>query len=548
MKIALVQMNPTIGDFHGNIERMQSFLEEASKQKCDIVIFPELSFIGYPPRDFLDRPAFVEDSIRCWPLLERMSSETDIICGAISKNNDLYGKPYFNSVLYFSSGKLRAQAHKQLLPFYDVFDEERYFEPGRKTVVVSVKGLRLGLTICEDIWNHEGILPRKFYPKDPVEDLKGLGVDMVINIAASPYFVGKMEKIMNPLLSRVASEIGAPVVYVNQVGGNDELIFQGCSMVYLADGSVAAKAASFKEDLIVFDLDKKTGEFRDRSAMEVEEVVEALCMGLRDYMRKCGFDKVVLGLSGGIDSSVAACIARLSLGKDRVLGVGLPGPYSSPESLEDAHELAKRLEIGWDVVSIRPLFNVACEALASLFEGLDPDITEENIQARLRGLVLMAISNKFGRLLLSTGNKSELAVGYCTLYGDMNGGLAILGDVPKTMVYRIGHYFRDKYGWIPERVLTKAPSAELKPNQTDQDTLPPYDVLDRILELYIEENMGEQEIVAQGFDADTVREVIFMVEKNEYKRRQAPPVLKVTSKAFGSGRRMPIAHGYRPWK
>lgn len=548
MKIGLAQTNPLIGDFLANVKKMALMSEEARRRGCDLVIFPELSVIGYPPRDLLDKPAFFEDSTRVLPTFENISNEIAIVFGLITRNESPQGKPYRNTAFFMEKGKVIAGAHKRLLPFYDVFDEERYFEPGEETTAVLWKDYRFGLTICEDIWNREGILPRKFYTVDPVEDLKKLSVAAVINIAASPYFWGKIEHVMVPLLKRVARETEAPVIYVNQVGGNDELIFQGHSMVVAPSGEIICRAASFREDLVVFDLEglsHMSGELREEYSNRVDELIDALVLGIRDYAQKCGFSGVVIGLSGGIDSAVTATLAVLALGRDKVIGVAMPGPYSSPESLEDAQALADRLGITFHVVPIVDMFQTTCGALANVFKGLPPDVTEENIQARLRGLVLMAISNKFGVLLLSTGNKSELAVGYCTLYGDMNGGLAAIGDVPKTLVYDIARRINERYDWIPRRIIEKPPSAELRPNQRDQDTLPPYDLLDAILDLYINENLSGDEIVRRGFDRVTTEKVIGMIVKNEYKRRQAPPVLKVTSKAFGSGRRMPIAHGYK---
>lgn len=544
MKIGLAQIDSTIGDFRGNVERMIIMSEEAYRKGCDLIIFPELSIVGYPPRDLLDKPSFVEQSIQVLPLVQRISQDIGIIFGMITRNEGHLGKPYRNTAVFMYKDKIIAEAHKRLLPFYDVFDEERYFEPGTETTVLSWKGFNFGLTICEDIWNREGILPRRFYPLDPVDDLKRRSLSAVINIAASPYFINKMEKVMEPLLAKVAKETSAPVIYVNQVGGNDELIFQGHSMVVLPTGEVVCRAASFKEDLVVFDLEAMRGELRSDYSSSIDQLIDALVLGIKDYVRKCSFPGVVLGLSGGIDSAVTAALAVLALGSDKVWGIAMPGPYSSPESLEDATELSRRLGIRFHVVPIVEMFKATCEGLSDIFKGLPFDVTEENIQARLRGLVLMAISNKFGLLLLSTGNKSELAVGYCTLYGDMNGGLAVIGDVPKTLVYDIAERLNSRYGWIPRRIIEKPPSAELRPNQRDQDTLPPYDILDAILELYIGENLSFEDIVNRGFDPETTKRVIRMVVRNEYKRRQAPPVLKVTSKAFGSGRRMPIAHGY----
>lgn len=546
MRIAVGQVNPLIGDFRGNLEKMARMVDLARDEGCDLIIFPELSLVGYPPMDLLERPAFVDESIKCWEALARMSDAIGLIAGVVSRNNAGEGKPYHNSLLFLHKGRPVALIHKRLLPFYDVFYEERYFEPGKETGYVEWQGSRLGLTICEDIWNRDGILPRRYYPFDPVEELKSKPLDILVNIAASPYFHGKMDRVIVPLLRGVAREVNAPIVFVNQVGGNDELIFQGRSMVCLPTGDIVAQARSFEEDMIVFDTNSLSGDLREAYRDDVDEVIDALCLGLRDYMGKCGFGKVVIGMSGGVDSAVTACIAAMSIGPEKVMGVGLPGPYSSRESLEDAYEVAKRLGIEWAVVPITGLYDAVLLSMADMFSGMAPDVTEENIQARLRGLVLMAISNKFGRLLLSTGNKSELAVGYCTLYGDMNGGLALLGDVPKTFVYAIARRIKEKFGWIPERVITKPPSAELRPNQRDQDTLPPYELLDAILELYLEENRSIREIVSLGYDEKVVREIVSMVERNEYKRRQAPPVLKVTTKAFGLGRRIPIAHGYKP--
>lgn len=546
MRIALAQLNPLIGNFSGNIEKMAYMVSTARSRGCDLVIFPELSFIGYPPLDLVDRPAFVEESIEYWEYIARLSNGVGIICGAISKNSASSGKPYHNSLFFFHNGRLLVQAHKRLLPFYDVFDEERYFEPGKESIWFEWQGERIGCTICEDIWNRDGILPRRYYPYDPVEEFRGKNLSILINIAASPYFHGKTDTVIVPLLRGISAELNASVIYVNQVGGNDELIFQGRSMVCLPSGLIPVQARPFCEDVVLFDKGNLSGDFNEAYSNDVDEVIDALCLGLKDYTQKCGFDRVIIGMSGGIDSTVTACIAAISIGADRVLGVGLPGPYSSRESFEDAMEVARRLGMEWATIPITGLYDAVMESLAHIFINTTADVTEENIQARLRGLILMAISNKYGRLLLSTGNKSELAVGYCTLYGDMSGGLSILGDVPKTFVYAIARRLQDKYDWIPERVIRKPPSAELRPHQKDEDTLPSYEILDAILELYVERNMSLREIVAKGFDEAIVRGVVEMIEGNEYKRRQAPPVLKVTTKAFGLGRRVPIAHGYKP--
>jgi NAD+ synthetase len=409
---------------------------------------------------------------------------------------------------------------------------------------VDFKGERLGITICEDLWNVADFLPHPYYRCNPVQELKEASAKVLINISASPYHKSKSAWV-SELLKRQAMQTGMQFAYVNQVGGNDELIFQGHSMVWDETGRLAARAADFEEDMIVYDTDTREGERHGRDLEPAEEVLDALVLGLRDYARKCGFKSAVLGLSGGIDSAVTACLAVMAFGSGQVLGVGMPGPYNAPESLTDAEELARRLGISFQVVPIGELFHQAVGALQPAFGGLPPDVTEENLQARLRGLTLMALSNKFNHLLLNTGNKSELAVGYCTLYGDMNGGLSVLGDVPKTLVYILAQQLNKQYGWIPERTISRPPSAELRPDQKDQDSLPPYEVLDAILTAYVEQRLTLDEIVAQGWEPELVRWVIRRVDLNEYKRWQAPPVLRVTTKAFGTGRRLPIAHGYR---
>jgi NAD+ synthase (glutamine-hydrolysing) len=467
-----------------------------------------------------------------------------VICGVVSENEEVPGKPYHNTALFFADGALIAMAKKRLLPSYDVFDEERYFEPGDRTTWVDFKGERLGITICEDIWNVADYLPRPLYHCDPLRELREADVEVHINISASPYHVGKAA-LVGQLLQTQAQQSNQQVLYVNQVGGNDELIFQGHSMAWDKTGKIVACAADFKEDFIVYNTNTCRGDFHNSNLGPTDEVIEALVLGLRDYSRKNGFQKAVVGLSGGIDSALVACLATLALGVENVLGVGMPGPYNAPQSLDDARELARRLGIVFEVVGIDNLFGEALRTLGPVFTNSPPDVTEENLQARLRGVILMSLSNKFNRLLLSTGNKSEVAVGYCTLYGDMNGGLAVIGDIPKTMVYDLARKLNEKHQWIPEPILTKAPSAELRPNQKDQDTLPPYDVLDAILSAYVERRLPVEEIIARGWDEELVRWVVRHVNRNEYKRWQAPPILRVTSKAFGIGRRNPIAQGYR---
>jgi NAD+ synthetase len=544
MRIALAQINPTIGDFSGNTRKMLHNIGRALREKCDLVVFPELSLTGYPPRDLLDKPSFVTSSLPFWEEIKQASRDIGVIAGGVTNNEQGSGKSYHNSVLFFSDGQLLAVGHKRLLPFYDVFDEERYFEPGKESVSLDFKGERIGLTVCEDIWNVSDFLPHPFYHCDPVCELKAAEVGILINISASPYHEGKGAWVSN-LLQAHAVRHHLQVLYVNQVSGNDELIFHGHSMVWDETGRLAARCTDFSEDFVIYDTVTRQGEIHDVSSDRASEIIGALTLGLRDYARKCGFKKAVLGLSGGVDSALTACIAALALGPENVMGVAMPGPFNSPDSLEDAEDLARRIGIDFKTVPLRDLFQQALTTLQPAFEGYPPDVTEENLQARLRGLILMAFSNKFNSLLLSTGNKSEMAVGYCTLYGDMNGGLAVLGDVPKTLVYELAFKLNAQYAWIPERTLTRAPSAELRPDQTDQDTLPPYDVLDAILVAYVEKRLPFKDIVSLGWDPELVRWIISRVDRNEYKRWQAPPIIRVTTKAFGIGRRNPIAHGYR---
>lgn len=543
MRIALGQIDPLIGDFAGNTDKILKLVEVARRQHCDLIAFPEMSIIGYPPRDLLDKRGFVTDSIRYWDHIRAASIGIGILFGAVSVNEGS-GKPFHNSAVFYENGELLAIGHKMLLPSYDVFDEERYFEPGKSSAWVEFRGHKVGITVCEDIWNVSDYLPRPLYHCDPVCELQKAAVDILVNISASPYHLGKADWVTQ-LLKGHAVKSRAHLLYVNQVGGNDELIFQGRSMVFDPSGNLLASCADFREDLLIYDTQAGHSLPGTEPRPDISwEVIEALVLGLSDYARKCRFTRAVVGLSGGIDSALTACVAALALGAENVLGVAMPGPYNAPESLADARELSSRLGIEFEVVSIEDLFALSLKSLKPVFGDLPADFTEENLQARLRGMVLMSISNKFGRLLLSTGNKSEIAVGYCTLYGDMNGGLSVLGDVPKTMVYQLSRLINERYGWIPERTLSRAPSAELRPDQTDQDTLPPYDILDGILAAYVEERLPFRDIVARGFNPEVVKWVIRRVEFNEYKRWQAPPILRVTTKAFGIGRRNPIAHGY----
>lgn len=547
MRIAMAQIDPYIGDFKGNAQKICNFVELARKESCDLVIFPEMSLIGYPPRDLLDKPSFVRNSRKYWEDIGEASRGIGVIFGAVTENENGTGKPYHNSALFFADGKLLAVAHKMLLPSYDVFDEERYFEPACQATWVDFRGERLGITVCEDIWNVPDFLPRPLYHCDPISELHKASVSILINISASPYHVNKAVW-ASKLLKSHAGESHTQVIYVNQVGGNDELIFHGHSMIWDEEGNLVASAADFKEDFVVYDTKMRKGQVRAAIEDEASQVIEALVLGLRDYAGKNRFGKAVIGLSGGVDSALTACIAVLALGAENVLGVGMPGPYNAPESLDDARELAQRLGIRFETVPIGQMFDAALKTMSIVFKDVPPDVTEENLQARIRGIILMAISNKFNRMLLSTGNKSEIAVGYCTLYGDMNGGLSVLGDVPKTMVYELAAKLNEQYGWIPQRTVTRAPSAELRPDQKDQDTLPPYDVLDSILADYVEKRLPAEEIVARGWDSKLVKWVTDRVDRNEYKRWQAPPILRVTTKAFGIGRRNPIAHGYREGK
>ena len=545
MRIGLAQINPTVGAFAANCEQILRSTERAAREGCDLVVFPEMALVGYPPQDLLDREGFVQESLASWRRIAEASRDVAILCGVVAPNESGAGKPYHNAALFCSGGRVERVLAKRLLPSYDVFDEERYFEPGTESACVDFGGLRLGVTVCEDVWTREPFVPDRRYRFDPVREVAQHGPDLLLNISASPYHTGKPERIRE-LLALHAREHKLPVLHVNQVGGNDELIFHGRSMVLDRQGKVTARGADFAEDFILWDSSGSEGAPPlESAATEEAEISGALELGLRDYIAKCGFNRVVLGLSGGIDSAVTACLAVSALGAGNVRTVALPGPYNDPVSLELSRELAANLGTAFDVIPIEELYHTANQVLEPLFQGLQRDVTEENVQARLRGLLLMAVSNKFGELLLNTGNKSELAVGYCTLYGDMNGGISVLGDVPKTTVYEIARLMNEERSWIPEGIIARPPSAELSPGQKDEDSLPPYHVLDDILCAYLEENLSLEQIAARGYDARTAEWVIHRIYGNEYKRRQGPPVLRVTSKAFGMGRRLPIAHGYR---
>ena len=550
MKIALAQLNPTVGDLEGNARRILAAYRRAAAAGADLVVAPELSLLGYPPRDLLLKPRFVADNLAA---LERLVGEigrTGLLVGFADRTVGTHGLPIHNSAALLAEGRILAKKHKSLLPMYDVFDELRYFEPGRGAHVVEFGGLRLGLSICEDIWTQEADAgpAARFYHGNPVAELVEAGADLLVNMSASPFQMGKAAR-RRDVVRTQARKYKRPVVYVNQVGGNDELVFDGASFAMDASGALVAALSAFEEDLAIAEIPGGRPLAAEPEPMpDVVAVRRALVLGLGDYVRKCGFKDVVLGLSGGVDSSVVACLAAEALGAPHVTGVAMPSRYSSPHSLEDAEAVARNLGIRFLVIPIERPHQAMEAALAEAFKGARPDVTEENVQARIRGNMLMALSNKFGWLVLSTGNKSEVAVGYCTLYGDMAGGLAVISDVPKTLIYELARQVNADAPkpLIPERVLTKPPSAELKPNQTDQDSLPPYDVLDAILDLYVRQEKSRDEIVEAGFDSDTVARVIRLVDRNEYKRRQAAPGLKVTSRAFGVGRRMPIAQGYDP--
>ncbi|MDZ7700081.1 MAG: NAD+ synthase [Deltaproteobacteria bacterium] len=544
MKIAICQTNPVIGDFEHNTALMLDALRRAEDLGCLLAIFPEMALSGYPPKDLLEKSAFIEENR---VQLEKLASHTtriSVLCGYVARNPVRVGKPLINSAAFLDGGSVAATGGKRLLPSYDVFDETRYFEPAPESLIFAMEGIRCGVTICEDIWAENAALGVPHYTVDPVGDLTRVGIDCLINISASPYSINKIE-LRYEMLRHLSRKYGFSTVYCNQVGGNDDLLFDGASMVVDPEGRLIRMAGEFEPDLIVWDTESLYTEIKDPWPHEVESIRKGLVMGTRDYILKCGFKKALVGLSGGIDSALVACIAVQALGSENVTGVSMPSPYTSDRSRTDARELAGNLGIRFEEIPIQPIMAGYEETLAHLFKGTAPDETEENIQARIRGNILMAISNKFGALLLATGNKSELAVGYCTLYGDMAGALAVIGDVPKTTCYRLAHHINKDKIRIPESILSRPPSAELKPDQLDQDTLPPYDLLDEILKAAIEEKLGFEEIVARGHDPSLVEDILRRLVVNEYKRAQAPPVLKMSSRAFGYGRRYPIARARR---
>ncbi|HOX02614.1 MAG TPA: NAD+ synthase [Candidatus Paceibacterota bacterium] len=543
MNVALAQVNSAVGDFAGNTAKIRAAYAQGVQAGADLVVAPELAIPGYPPRDLLLRPEFIGQNLAALEDLARAVGSAGLLAGFAGRNDRAPGRPATNAVALLRNGRVEAIREKTLLPTYDVFDEDRYFEPADTNAPVDFQGCPLGLTICEDVWNDEDFWRERRYRRDPAINLVQQGARILFNVSASPWHLGK-ETTRHAMLANLASKARVPVVYVNLVGGNDELVFDGRSLAFNRDGALIAQAAMFAEDLVLVDLDAAPP-CASAEAPDEEKLHRALVLGLRDYLQKCGFQRALLGLSGGIDSALTACLAVDALGSAEVWGVALPSQFSSAGSLDDARQLARNLGIRYDVIPIQSAFATLRAELAPVFAGHPEDVTEENLQARLRGVILMALSNKFGGLLLTTGNKSELAVGYCTLYGDMCGGLAVLSDLPKTMVYRLARWINRDREIIPTASITKPPSAELRPNQTDQDSLPPYDVLDAILDAYIVEGLSPQAIANRGHDPATVRQVIRLVSRAEFKRRQAAPGLKVTSKAFGVGRRIPIAQRFR---
>jgi len=541
VKIALGQINPTVGDFSGNAAKIIDFSQRAQSAGAGLILFPELSVCGYPPRDLVERSSFVA---RNQETAARIAAETRgiaVICGLVTPAQSDTGKAVMNSAALLMDGRIAFVQSKMLLPTYDVFDEMRNFAPARSQELFSFCGKRMALTICEDAWNDKQFWSRRLYAADPVASLMQAGGNFLLNISGSPFWIGKRE-LRHDMLASIALQHKVPVAFVNQVGGNDSLVFDGSSLVLNPEGKIISQGRSFEEDLIYFDSNSLTGEMHEQIAGDDASAYAALVLGTRDYMRKCGFHKAIIGLSGGIDSALTAVIAADAVGPENVIGVGMPGPYSSRGSIEDARILAQNLGIRFELLSINPAYEAYRQTLQGVFAGQAEDVTEENIQSRARGTLLMALSNKLGAIVLSTGNKSELGVGYCTLYGDMVGGLAVISDVPKTLVYRLSHYVNSRRAVIPQATLEKPPSAELRPDQKDSDSLPPYEILDAVLEDYVEDSHPAERIAAdRGFDIEVVRRVIRMVDRAEYKRQQAAPGLKISPKAFGYGRRFPIA-------
>ena len=542
MKIALAQIDPTVGDFTGNLEKIVAASRRAAEMGARVAVFSELAICGYPPADFLEKPSFL---VRCRSAVDELAAATRelptaVLAGVALPADGKDGKPAFNAAVLLDKGQLLLEQHKRLLPFYDVFDEQRYFSPSEPQKVIELDGVRLAITICEDAWNDKNFWPRRLYTVDPVEELMRQEPALHINLSSSPFWHSK-RTMRREMLAAIARRDGIPVLMSNQAGGNDSLVFDGSSLALNGRGELIAQAASFAEDLVLVDpFHAATIPIPEDDATEA--AYRALVLGTRDYVRKCGFRKAIVGLSGGIDSALVAAIATEALGAENVIGVGMPSPYSSAGSIDDSQRLAANLGIRFETISIKSLFGEFTQALEPLFQGMKEDITEENIQPRIRGTLLMALSNKFGALVLTTGNKSEMAVGYCTLYGDMVGALAVIGDLVKTRVYAVCNWLNRDREIIPAAILTKPPSAELRPGQMDTDSLPPYDILDPIVEAYVERYETPERIAAEhGFPLDLVLQTVRLIERSEYKRQQAAPVLKVTAKSFGMGRRFPIA-------
>jgi NAD+ synthetase len=549
VRLTFAQLNFTVGAFDANFERMRQAVQAAERAGSELVVFSELATTGYPPRDLLTHERFIDRNLE---MLDRLAAASTgrlaILAGFVDRNPSSAGKALFNAAALCHSGRVVARRHKSLLPTYDVFDEDRYFEPARDVAPVELGGVKIGVTICEDVWNDKELWPRQLYHRDPVDELVAGGAELLINISASPFSLEKAD-VRRRLITRDAVAHGRHFFYLNQVGGNDELIFDGHSIGIAPDGREILRGAEFDEDLITIDVPvggqgTVVPVLREVAATDEARAYRALVLGLRDYTQKCGFSRVVLGLSGGVDSAVTACLAADALGPDQVLGVAMPARYSSEHSVADAEALAQALGIRYEKIPIDPVFQAHLDTLAPVLGASPHGPTEENLQARVRGATLMALSNKLGALLLTTGNKSELAVGYCTLYGDMCGGLAVISDVPKMLVYRLAQYINRDREIIPVSTLTKPPSAELRPDQKDTDSLPPYNVLDPIIAAYVEQHLDVEAIAALGFDRAIVADVIRRIDGSEYKRRQAAPGLRISSKAFGVGRRYPVAAKY----
>ena len=542
MKISINQINPVIGDFEHNLSLISEALKISSDSGCSLAVFPELSLMGYPPKDLLEKPAFITRNLEYMEKLAKEAGEMNIVCGFVDKNQTGNGKDLINGAAFIHNGKIACKGGKKLLPSYDVFDETRYFEPAEESLVFELDGTKIGVSICEDIWNVGDIENLPHYSKDPVAELCEKGVDIHINISASPYTLDKPLLRMK-VLEKICQKHGVPIIYCNQVGGNDDLIFDGSSMVVDKKGQLILLGKEFDTDMFIWDTEKTYSPVLNPWPLREESIINCLTIGTHDYVRKCGFKKVLVGLSGGIDSSLVAYIAMKALGPDKVTGVSMPSPFTSDLSKRCAKELAKNLGIHFEEIPIENMFESFKTALSPIFKGLKENETEENLQARIRGNLLMAMSNKFNSLLLTTGNKSETATGYCTLYGDMCGALAVISDLPKTLCYRVARYINRDMEIIPQEIIERPPSAELRPDQTDQDSLPPYEILDEIVEGIVENNLSYEQLVEKGYDPAIVKDTFRRIVINVYKRRQASPGIKVTSKAFGYGRRFPIARG-----